>query len=61
MCTSAAPSIHLTCSSPALPRPSNHRYLHQLGKYYQSVKDTFPYMFFMETPKQHFDSEDGGE
>lgn len=35
------------------------RYLHQLGRYYQSSRSQFPHMFFMETPKQHFDSADG--
>jgi hypothetical protein len=46
--------VALDTVSPFLPR-----YLHQLGQYYGSSKATFPNMFFMETPKQHFDSEDG--
>jgi hypothetical protein len=40
-------------------QPEYKENLHQLGQYYLSVKDKFPNMFFMETPKQHFDSSDG--
>eukprot|EP00775_Hariotina_reticulata_P009622 gene9622-9783_t len=40
-------------------QPEYAQNLHQLGQYYLSVKDKFPNMFFMETPKQHFDSADG--
>lgn len=33
--------------------------LHQLGKFYQATKGNFSNLFWMETPKQHFDSADG--
>ena len=33
--------------------------LHRLGIFYNKSKDDFPYQLFMETPKQHFDSEGG--
>ena len=33
--------------------------LHQLGTFYNDTKGEFPYQFFMETPKQHFSSENG--
>jgi hypothetical protein len=34
-------------------------HLHALGKLYKEVRGKFPHWFFMETPKQHFDSPDG--
>lgn len=34
-------------------------HLHALGKLYQQLRGKFPNWFFMETPKQHFDSPDG--
>jgi hypothetical protein len=34
-------------------------HLHALGKLYRQVRGKFPHWFFMETPKQHFDSPDG--
>lgn len=32
---------------------------HAIGQLYNSTKHKFPHVFWMETPKQHFDSEDG--
>ena len=34
-------------------------YLKSVGKFYEETKKSFPWQFFMETPKQHFDSADG--
>jgi hypothetical protein len=34
-------------------------HLHELGKLFSKVRGKFPHWFFMETPKQHFDSPDG--
>jgi hypothetical protein len=40
-------------------QPEYKENLHQLGKFYTYTKDKFPNQFWFETPKQHFDSEDG--
>ncbi|KAF6251417.1 hypothetical protein COO60DRAFT_619659 [Scenedesmus sp. NREL 46B-D3] len=40
-------------------QPEYKQNLHQLGKFYTDTKAKFPNLFWMETPKQHFDSVDG--
>jgi hypothetical protein len=35
------------------------RYLKATGEFYNTTKASFPWQFFMETPKQHFESTDG--
>lgn len=41
-------------------RPRYIQHLHELGEWWSGVKDDFPNVFFMETPKQHFaDAFDG--
>lgn len=40
-------------------QPQYKENLHQLGKFYNKTRLKFPNLFWMETPKQHFDSADG--
>jgi hypothetical protein len=35
------------------------QHLHELGAFFKANRPTFPNVFWMQTPKQHFDSSDG--
>lgn len=40
-------------------QPEYKENLHQLGKFYSKTRSRFPNLFWLETPKQHFDDADG--
>jgi len=40
-------------------RPAYQQYMHLVGDFYNRTKHDFPNQFFMQTPKQHFESADG--